>query len=397
VALAADLGIELFPSWDGGLTVRMQDGERTTYDGLLPPEHADAAAAMRRSGQILTKMGLRVPADAPWAADDAAAWDTETFRGWLAKHLEDAVGAAALANALEGVFGGGPGETSLLAALAIIRSGAHEITRLTAAHDLGPERRFVGGAQQLCERMAQQLRRRVICGAYVTQIIHGPDSVQVRADHHAVTARRAIITLPPTLVGRIRYGPALPANRDQLTQRTPMGWVINVHCVYRGRFWADDGLSGKASSDHGAVRATADNSPPAGAPGILVGFIQGPRRAPSHRQLRSSAARRWSPILCATSVSGRPPRCPTTSGAGAMTRTHVGRTAVSGPQGCGRLTDTPSARRSGRCTGPGRRPRPLGTRRWKAPCAPARRSPTRWRRSSNDRRDLATRTCVVEC
>jgi monoamine oxidase len=38
-----------------------------------------------------------------------------------------------------------------------------------------------------------------------------------------VSAARAIIALPPTLAGRLRYRPALPGYRDQLTQRVPMG------------------------------------------------------------------------------------------------------------------------------------------------------------------------------
>jgi monoamine oxidase len=269
--LAAELGVDLFPSWDDGLSVRLVHGERSTHDATLPPSVADA---VRRGAVTLTEMAARLPTDAPWAGDDATTWDAWTLRGWLAEHVGGDAGAA-LVNALEGVFGGGPGETSLLAALAIIRSGAHEITRLTAAHDLGPERRCVGGAQQLCERMAEQLGKRVIHGAFVTQITHGPASAEIRADQHVVTARRAIVTLPPALAGRIRYSPGLPATRDHLTQRTPMGWIIKVHCVYAERFWAQDGLSGKAAGDSGAVRATADNSPPSGAPGILVGFLQG--------------------------------------------------------------------------------------------------------------------------
>jgi monoamine oxidase len=276
VALAAELGVELFPSWNAGSTVRWQNGVRTRYDGMFPPEHADAEAAVRRGAQTLTEMAARLPADAPWAGDDAAAWDQWTLRGWLSEHMDDAFSAAALANALEGVFGGGPGETSLLAALAIVRSGAHEITRLVANGDPGPERRFAGGAQQLSERLADELGARLMLGAFVNQIAHDPVSVRVQADRCVVTARRAIITMAPTLAGRIRYAPALPADRDHLTQRTPMGWIIKVHCVYPERFWAEDGLSGKVASDLGAVRAVADNSPPGGSPGILVGFIQGP-------------------------------------------------------------------------------------------------------------------------
>jgi monoamine oxidase len=170
---------------------------------------------------------------------------------------------------------GGPGETSLLAALAIIRSGAHEITRLVSAEQLGPERRFVGGAQQLSERMAEQLGERVILNAFASEIAHDAEGVRVAAGSTRVRARRAVVTLPPTIAGRIRYVPALPAGRDHLTQRLPMGWVIKVHCLYPSRFWAENGLSGKVISDDGAVRATADNSPPSGSPGILVGFVEG--------------------------------------------------------------------------------------------------------------------------
>jgi monoamine oxidase len=90
-----------------------------------------------------------------------------------------------------------------------------------------------------------------------------------------VRAKRAIVTLPPTLAGRIRYVPALPAARDHLTESTPMGWVIKVHCVYPTRFWRDQNLSGAVTSDEGVVRATADNSPPSGSPAILLGFIEG--------------------------------------------------------------------------------------------------------------------------
>ena len=40
-----------------------------------------------------------------------------------------------------------------------------------------------------------------------------------------VTARRAILALSPALCGRIAYSPPLPGDRDQLTQRMPMGAV----------------------------------------------------------------------------------------------------------------------------------------------------------------------------
>jgi monoamine oxidase len=88
-------------------------------------------------------------------------------------------------------------------------------------------------------------------------------------------AKRVIVAVPPTLAGRIRYQPHLPAQRDQLMQRVPMGSVIKCMAVYDEPFWRRDGLSGMATSDTGPVKLTFDNSPPSGKPGVMLGFIEG--------------------------------------------------------------------------------------------------------------------------
>jgi monoamine oxidase len=69
----------------------------------------------------------------------------------------------------------------------------------------------------------------------------------------------------------------MPALRDQLTQRMPMGNVIKVQCIYDEPFWRDDGLAGQATSDTGPVKITFDNSPPDKKPpfGVLMGFMEG--------------------------------------------------------------------------------------------------------------------------
>ncbi|MBA3826268.1 MAG: FAD-dependent oxidoreductase, partial [Ktedonobacterales bacterium] len=90
-----------------------------------------------------------------------------------------------------------------------------------------------------------------------------------------VQARAAIIALPPPLAGRLRYRPALPALRDQLTQRTPMGTITKVHCLYPTPFWRDAGYSGQVTNYHGVLGTVFDNSPADGAVGVLLGFIEG--------------------------------------------------------------------------------------------------------------------------
>jgi monoamine oxidase len=82
-----------------------------------------------------------------------------------------------------------------------------------------------------------------------------------------------IVTLPPAVAGKIRYEPALPGIRDQLTQRMPMGSVTKTFAIYDSAFWRDDGLTGQATSDTGPVRVTFDGSPKSGRPGVLLGFV----------------------------------------------------------------------------------------------------------------------------
>jgi monoamine oxidase len=84
-----------------------------------------------------------------------------------------------------------------------------------------------------------------------------------------------IVAMAPSLAGRIRYEPALPALRDQLTQRVPNGSIIKCEAVYDKPFWRDAGLSGQVVSDASPVRITWDNSPPDGKPGVMLGFICG--------------------------------------------------------------------------------------------------------------------------
>jgi monoamine oxidase len=77
------------------------------------------------------------------------------------------------------------------------------------------------------------------------------------------------------LAGRIEYDPVMPAARDQLCQRMPMGSLMKCEAVYNRPFWRADGLTGQGIVDAGPAKAIFDNSPPEGTPGILLGFVGG--------------------------------------------------------------------------------------------------------------------------
>jgi monoamine oxidase len=273
LALASELDVQLFPSWGEGKMVLVRNRERHVSDGLFLPEDGHAAGEVTAAAKELAAMAASVPIDAPWRAEHAREWDAQRLHAWLAESVASERGRIALATAIEGVFARNATATSLLAALYWVRCG-DPLVPFTAAEDPGPERRFVGGAQQLSELMARALGDRVLLGRAVDELEQTGDRVLVSAAGLAVESRRAIVSLPPALAGRLRYVPGLSAARDHLCQRTPMRWVTKVHCLYQERFWAREGLSGAAVADDGLLRTTADNSPPSGTPGILVGFIE---------------------------------------------------------------------------------------------------------------------------
>jgi monoamine oxidase len=105
----------------------------------------------------------------------------------------------------------------------------------------------------------------------VRTIRHDADGVEV----DGIRAGHVVVAVPPVLAGRIAYDPPLPAARDQLTQRMPMGAVIKCMAIYEEPFWRADGLSGQATSMPGPAQVVFDNTPPGGTPGVLLGFLEG--------------------------------------------------------------------------------------------------------------------------
>ena len=175
----------------------------------------------------------------------------------------------------EAVWAAQPADVSLLHALFYTRSNADLETLISV--DRGAQQdRVVGGSVRVAEAMAAELGSRVRLGAPVRRISHDDSGVRVQMRSGAEEeADHVVVTLPPTLAGRLEYDPALPSWRDQLTQRMPAGSVIKCFAVYDEPFWRTDGLNGQAISDRGPVKVTFDNSPPDGRPGVLLGFIEG--------------------------------------------------------------------------------------------------------------------------
>jgi monoamine oxidase len=284
-ALVDELSIETFPSHNAGRNVYYAGGRRTTYldtgpTGTAPPDPSllvDLLLVIPR----LDSMALKIPVDAPHAAPGAAQLDSQSLESWLRRSSTGGKRFMDLATvATRPIFGADPRELSLLFTLFYIAASGDEHTPGTFERNFNTrsgaqQDRIDGGTQQIAQRLARELGRRVVRDAPVRRIVAGRGFVDVVSDRYVNRARHVIVALPPALAGRIQYEPALPALRDGLTQRMPQGHLVKVQAIYERPFWRDDGLNGSSISDVGPCNVTFDSSPRSGRPGALLGFVGG--------------------------------------------------------------------------------------------------------------------------
>ena len=95
-ALAAELGVDTFPTHDEGRHLIEMAGKLTSYTGALTDARLGlvrdlsraisplALADFEQARARLDRMAREVPLEEPWMAPKAADWDGQTFATWVA-------------------------------------------------------------------------------------------------------------------------------------------------------------------------------------------------------------------------------------------------------------------------------------------------------------------------
>ena len=278
--LVAELGASTFPTYGDGRHVLSLAKRRTLYQGTIPRLSPLSLLELGRVMLALERMAKAVVLERPWETPNAKTLDGMTLESFLRSKLRTRAARVVLEAGLETVFACTAGEISLLHALFYIKCGT-SLEHLVSTVGGAQEERVVGGMQPLAEALAAPLGGRVRLGRVVRAIEQDERGVIVRFEEgEPLAAARVIVAIPPTLAGRIAYSPSLPARRDQLTQRMPMGTVIKTYAIYERPFWREAGLSGQAIFEEGPVQVAFDNSPSGGGPGMLMGFCLADRARP---------------------------------------------------------------------------------------------------------------------
>lgn len=291
--LISELGLETFPLFNDGkllLDLLGKRGAMASTKGAIPKLNAFALADLAQGLKRFTKLAATVDLDQPWRTPNAYKLDSQTFRTWINRNLRTAAGRAYFEIFSEAVFSVDPADMSTLHSLFYAKS--NESMEYLMGVDGGAQQdRVLGGTALIADRIAEELGDAVRLGTPVRRIEHDESGVAVETrSGQRFRAGHVIVTLPPTLAGRLEYSPALPSWRDQLTQRLPAGSVMKLYLVYDRPFWRDAGWNGQVGSDQGPVKVTFDNTPPGYNRGVMMGFMEGndgrkwARRTPEERK-----------------------------------------------------------------------------------------------------------------
>lgn len=272
--LVKEFGLSTFPQYHEGKKVLALGNIVSTYKSSIPTLSMVGAVDLGVTIQRIESLVKDFPLDNPLQVEKAAEWDGMTVETWKRKNVKTQGAKALIDTAVRAIFAAEPSEVSFLFFLHYLKHGGG-LLKMSEIKNGTQETRLAEGYQEISKRLAQKLGDRVILNAPVKRIEHDDKGVTLSTDAGTVRCERAILALPPVLAGRIDYEPALPASRDMLTQRMPMGSVIKCVAMYETPFWRKAGYSGEAIADRGAVKLVFDDSSRDGTRGALVGFMMG--------------------------------------------------------------------------------------------------------------------------
>jgi len=293
LALVDELGLETRPQYDEGAVITRLDGERTVagdYEEALASIGEPGAKELEAAFAELERCVEQVPRENPQDTPQAEAWDATTLKSWADDWFDSPAAQATFERMVPGIYTADPGEISFLFFCYYARTagGFDMVAGLNDAADSHAE--VVVEVQSIAQGVAAELGDRLCYDSPVGRIQQDDSGVRLHTPDDAVTAEYAVVALPPALAGRIDYTPALPAARDELTQRMPTGAVVKCLLSYDEPFWREAGFSGFVEDDAGPADYFFDDGRPEGETGQLAGFICGD--AAREWAARTEAARR---------------------------------------------------------------------------------------------------------
>ncbi|XP_067879699.1 amine oxidase [flavin-containing] B-like isoform X2 [Heterodontus francisci] len=276
VRLAKELGVETYLVDDSQYSLIEIQGSVRRFSGVIPPIYNPIGLLdLNNAIRTIDKMAAEIPQTSPWKHPSAEQLDSMTAKEFIERMVWAESTKSLLNIFVKTLFCVEAHEISTLCLLWAIRCG-QGIEMMSNISGGAQERKFVGGAQTISERLAERIGKdRVRLRSPVVRVVQEQDGVTVTSEGgEAFRARFAISAVPHAILQMIHFQPPLPARKSQLIQRMPMGSVIKTVTFYDEAFWKERGFSGCSMSDTGPVDFSIDDTKPDGSHPAIMGFIQ---------------------------------------------------------------------------------------------------------------------------
>lgn len=274
LALAQEYRVATYQQYATGKNIIDVAGHRAAYEGETPALEPAALGEFADMVARIETLAAQIQAPRSWEWRDAGGYDAQTIETWILANAQTAGARMGMRLLVRTLLSAEAAQVSMLCLLAYA-AAAGGFSPLIATRRGAQDAIFEGGVWQLADKMAAELGGAVTLNAPVLSIAQDDGSAIAATPNAALRGRYVIVTAPPSLASRIQYAPPLPALRDGLTQRMPMGCVIKVHVAYGAPFWRRQGLTGLVLSDRTEFGPWFDHSPRHGRSGDLVGFFNG--------------------------------------------------------------------------------------------------------------------------
>ncbi len=255
-----------------GRRVEVRRGQNIEWPlDLLPDEKAPGHRGMGEKYVRPASMGVGNTTAPDWPPDSLKKYDQITFREFLRRQ-----GASSDAVELLGLgWPSGLGDgVQTVSALDLLRESTHRAIMKQAY-------RIRGGSDLLPRAFAARLTDRIRYGAPVVRIEQ--DGRQARAVYlqagarTSVTGDRLVCAVPFSVLRHIEIAPRFSLEKQSAIEQLLYTSVTRVYLQTRKRFWADEGLSGGATTDLSDMMIFdgAPNQP--ATRGILESYMAGAR------------------------------------------------------------------------------------------------------------------------
>jgi monoamine oxidase len=141
-----------------------------------------------------------------------------------------------------------------------------------------------GTLHALADQLAARLGHRLRPGTPATGIDYSDTSVTVIAGDERFLAKRVILALPPVMIRRLPFSPALPERLQEALSAWAPGLSVKLQVSYDKPFWRERGLSGAVMwhEPQGLYACDASHDDYAG----LIVFVGGPEAQQWHGRPR---------------------------------------------------------------------------------------------------------------